>query len=239
MSLNCNPMICNYGAKTTLPIRQAQLYSTHQNINGANLQQDTFQKIQPSIYIMDESVIKKNGTIFNNFATRYSGSLNNKNINLTSKSDGLTIFANTNVQGVIADKPIEFTFNNKTFIGNYNGVEFDLKFQKNDLLDFFASKKIVGTIDGKEIELDLKNSKIPEDENTRDIITTFLMIRGLAPKVKNGQFNGTRLAEWNAKEQNEAAAAMIMSSPNAMYNSNTVTYNPTWHYENPMAPIYY
>ena len=235
-SSNCSAASYKHIGKTNPIKRQAQLNSVNQNFNNENIQQDTFQRKYFGSVIMNESVIKKNGNIFNDFVTEYSGSLNNKNISLLSKSEGLTIFANRNVQGAIGDKPIEFVYNNKAFSGNYNGVEFDLKFEKNNLLDFFANKKISGTINGEKFKLDLKNSSIPEDENTRDIITTFLMINGLAPKIKNGQLNGTKLSNWKQQEENEAAAfAMMNSTQPAVYN----TYTPTWHYENPTCPTFY
>lgn len=234
MSLNCNATSSNYNTKINLTVKQ-ESPNINRNVNNKHAQQDVFEKQHSNYMLMTESVIKKHGNVFNGHVTEYSGSINNKNINLTSK-EGLTIFANANVQGAIADKPIKFTYNNKSFTGNYDGIEFDLKFEKDNLLEFFAGKKISGTINGKEIELNLKNSKIPEDENTRDIIATFLMIKGYAPKIKNGQFSGIRPSNWRQKEEEAAYIMMYSGQPTVC---STTTYTPTWHYDNPTCPTYY
>lgn len=237
MSLNCGVVSNNCIAKADSVVKQEQPTAVNQNINSKGLQKDEFKKNHRSnCMIMSESVIKKSGNIFNGNETEYSGAINNKNINLTSENKGIAMFSDANVHGAIADKPIEFTYNKKSFSGNYDGIEFDLKFKSNGISRFFKGEKISGTIDGKEIELNLKNSKVPEDENVRDILSTFLMINGLAPKIKNNQFNGTKLSNWKAREVEMVALNSMMTTQQATtFNS----YTPTWHYDNPSCPAYY
>jgi len=200
-----------------------------------NLKTDVFEKLSGlDDSVMCESVIKETQDFFGR-SVKYKGSINNKAINLNEKTDGVTIFANHTVQGTIGDKEIQIDYNRQSFSGAYNGCNFDLKFENGNLIDMFiGSRKISGTINGEPIQIDFKNSEIPQDENVQDIITTFLMINGIAAKVKDGHFVGTKNSNWYQKQQDEMMAAAMMSQ-----TMQTNSYTPTWHYDNPMAPVYY
>ncbi len=190
MSVNFNTVSGNYNAG------KAIVGKSKQNDSVASSKADSFKKS-----VMSENVIKKYGFL-NGRIDEYVGSLNNKAIELKEKKEGFTIFSDVDVKGTIGDNPIELTYNNKDFKGNYNGVDFDLKCNSKHIFgNITGNGKIYGTIGDKPFELDLKNSPIPKDENVQDIVSTYLLLNGSAAKTKDGQMNGVKYAKWNAQEQ--------------------------------------
>ncbi len=206
MSVNFNTVSANYDvSKTTVG-------TSKQNSSIASSKVDSFEKNSSfKKSVMNENVMKRYG-IFHGNVNEFLGSLNNKAIELKEKKEGFAIFGNLNVEGTIGDNPIELTYNNKEFKGNYNGIDFDLKCSSKSVFGNITEKgKIYGTIGNEPFELDLKNSPIPKDENVQDIISTYLLLNGSVAKTKDGQMDGVKYAKWNKKEQ--MVSAYICLSP--------------------------
>lgn len=148
---------------------------------------------------MSESMIKLPGGWF---STTFAGELNNKKATFNTESK-LFKPGVSETKGKIDGKNIEFTVKNsfsrsRTCKGKYGEKEFDLQLENTNI--FSGTRYIKGTIDGKEVSFDLKTSKLPEDSDTQDIITSVLFQNGESASVKNDEFNGTRTAAWKIHE---------------------------------------
>lgn len=180
---------------------------------------------------LEESIVKKlQKPGFKSQKFLYTGTINNKAVSINEISRGYINSENT-YSGEIGGKTINFVHKENNLkrlhhaTGNYDGKDFELFLNPQ----FFKSPTITGVIDGKEVTFTFPGSKVPEDETTQDILTTYLMVNGYKPRAKDGEFKSLGMAEWFQRQQ--AAHAAMQSST-----------NPTWHYETMHitgAPIFY
>ena len=165
---------------------------------------------------MEEDVVKKKGHIFNDFIDTFKGSINGKAVKLNSKSQGITVFDDTNVSGTIDGKEFNVVKKgaksifsvDRSFQGQYNGRSFDLKIERSGFLNSKAS--IVGIIDGQEVKFDLNGGEVPIDDEVQDILSTILMLNGQEAKQKDGVFKGIKSSDWKMEE--DLQQAMMMST---------------------------
>ena len=158
---------------------------------------------------MSEYMTKKTVGMFNPSLV-FGGVLNGNPAELVVNSEKFG-FGVKNAKGNINGQNIELTYQNKTYQGLYGENEFNLKLKKADLLG--GTRYITGTINGEEVEFDLKNSKLPKDSETQNIIASVLLLNGESAKVRGEEFNGTKRANWVIQEENEAAMMVMMAPP--------------------------
>ena len=221
------------------------IYNNKTNLNSKNnttilktANEDTIEFTTLTSKKTMKEKMKKHGSGVLGMKYSYKGTINGENSKLTVDNQGKTIFAPHDVKGHVGDKNVDLTYK-QNFTGsvcNYEGKignnAFNLKIEKKGFLG--SNTKITGIIDGKPVEFCLKGGKVPEDKNTQDILTTILMLNGQEAKHKEGVFTGTKDSDWYRNEQAEAIAINSMQTQHL----NT-SYQPTWHYENPMAPTFY
>ena len=116
----------------------------------------------------------------------YNGTINGKEseIKLVFMTD-----KDIELEGKIGDKKIILSGanNGKKNIGKYNGKDFDINIEFEDNKKMVV-KKLYGTIDDKNIELDFtKQPDVPKDSDTRDIINTILFTNANMPFTINGK----------------------------------------------------
>lgn len=130
------------------------------------------------------------------FGTTLNGSLNKKSAGLILQSKFFNLI-NTGIDGIISGKNIKasidnFSFKSKKYQGKYGKKEFILTLEKRKISE--NTRYIRGVIDGKEVSFDLKTSKIPEDSDVQDILSSLLIANGEAIKARQGRFGGIKKA---------------------------------------------
>ncbi len=136
----------------------------------------------------------------------YYGKINEKCADLKeefTKENVLGTKGHAKISGQIGGKSISYTQNNIPSLGknehiaegNYDGKDFKLTFTTK----FIGDATLTGIIDGQEINITFPSSEVPEDEATKDIITTLLMQNGYSVKIKNGEFKKLQLSKWHQR----------------------------------------
>lgn len=167
--------------------------------------------------------LQKNRAKYFQFINRdynYNGTINNKLAGFDVSEHGL-LLPETRVEGQIGDKQIEYNqqtqfnfFKEKhTSKGRYGDNEFELAYENG----LTAAATITGTINGEPIEIKIPNSKVPENEDVKDIITTIFAINGHKLVSIGGTFRRLQDTQWKRQETNEQMAqqAFIDSQINA------------------------
>ncbi len=146
----------------------------------------------------------------------YNGTINNKTAyfqEINSKSGLSAINGPKEITGTIDDKSIVLTkTTNRSGLfgctyntnGTFDGMDFNLDFVRGNLLKESILK---GTINGEEVEFKFPGSKVPNDEKTRDLLTSILMLNGCEANAKGGTFYNIHNSYW--KNQEEAEQCLI------------------------------
>lgn len=148
--------------------------------------------------------------------TFLDGSINNKSASLKLVSNHED---ESWLEGVINKKYLLFHAKDKNYEGKYGNSEFNLTvdFNKPSKFSMFINSKILGkafipdyfniqgTIGNKQINLTLPNIKIPQDEDTKDLLTVVLENNGLKAQTINGEIKLLKFAPSAIKDLKEKA----------------------------------
>lgn len=155
--------------------------------------------------------------------TFVEGHINNKPafLKVVSNHQGETWF-----EGVVNKKYLLLHCQDKVYDGKYGDSEFNLIVDYNEpskLSKFFNMKllgknfmpdyfHVKGSIGNKAIDITLPNVKIPQDPETRDLLTMILEDNGLKAQTINGEVKSLKFASSaikNLKEKAEKREKMI------------------------------
>ena len=191
-------------------------YKAQQALQNSEPPKDTIQLTRD--FIADLDYDKEKAA----FGTILKGHINNKNaiFKLASNNDECWY------EGAINKKYLLLHTNGKSYDGKYGDKEFNLNVDFNKpskFTEFFKGKllgktfrpdyfTVQGTLGDKTINITLPNVKIPEDSETRDILTMLLEDNGLKAQTINGEIKSLRFAYSavkNIKEKAEKREQMI------------------------------
>ena len=139
------------------------------------------------------------------YGTIVSGYVNGK------KSDLKTVSNNSNeswYEGAIGDKYFLMHCNEKQYDGKYGDSDFNITvdYNKPNLYEKIVKQKIMGRVfrpdyfivkgyfGNKKIDITMPNIKIPDDNETRDIITMILEDNGLKAQTINGEVKSLKFS---------------------------------------------
>lgn len=143
--------------------------------------------------------------------------------NINNKPASLKIVSNHQdeswLEGFINKKYLLLHTKDKNYKGQYGNSKFNLTvdFNKPSKFSIFINSKILGkafipdyfniqgTIGNKQINLTLPNIKIPQDEDTKDLLTMVLEDNGLKAQTINGEIKLLKFAPSAIKDLKEKA----------------------------------
>lgn len=130
----------------------------------------------------------------------FDGTLNGKNTSFKLVGDKNTTY----YEGLIDGKKLLLKCDKNLYTGSYGDKKISLYAdfnEPNKISDFYNSKirgkcfkpdyfNIKGNIGDKEISINLPNTKIPEDEDLKDMVSLLLFDNGLEARTFNGDIIG-------------------------------------------------
>ncbi len=153
--------------------------------------------------VMSEDMKKDYKSLLRPYDT-YHGELNQSYAEINVEPGRL--FSASHGKGIIGETPFEVTYKQNHYAGKYGKNEFDLQLRRVDLLG--GTRIISGTINGQEVEFNLKGDEVPKDKETQDILTAVLLLNGESVRTSNGYLCGTTVSHYVDEEAMATDIAM-------------------------------